>query len=331
MHYDALKEVWGELTAAGAPFEVASVNVAGVPVRAYKNAPKNVRELWLSSAEFGPRDYLVYQDERITYAEAHRRTAALAAWMLRQGVKPGDRVAIAMRNYPEWLLAYWAAVSIGVAVVGMNAWWVADEVEYALNDSAPKVVFCDRERLERILERPAAAQRSQLVAARTEPLPPGVTAWSEVVAQDAPMPEVDVDPDADACIFYTSGTTGRPKGAQLTHRGCINNLMNLGFAGQVQALATAKGGGAAPPAEPPIPVSLLTTPLFHVTANNCGAYAVTAGGGTLVLMYKWDAGEALRLIERERVTGMSGVPVMSREVLLHPDFSKRDTSSLLSL
>ncbi len=331
MHYEALKSVWGELTAPGAPFEVVSVPVAGVPVKAFKNAPNNVRELWLSSAQFGPRDYLVYQDERITYAEAHKLTAAIAAWMLREGVQSGDRIAVAMRNYPEWLLVYWAAVSIGVAVVGMNAWWVADEVEYALNDSDPKIVFCDEERLQRILERPASAARTRLVVTRANTLPPGVTAWSEVIAQEAAMPAVDVDPDADACIFYTSGTTGRPKGAQLTHRGCINNLMNLSFAAQVQALSTLKANGEAAPEAPPPPVALLTTPLFHVTANNCGAYAVTAAGGTLVLMYRWDAGEALRLIETERVSSMSGVPVMSREVLLHPDFATRDTSSLMSL
>jgi long-chain acyl-CoA synthetase len=213
----------------------------------------------------------------------------------------------------------------------MNAWWVADEVEYALNDSEPKIVFCDHERLDRILERPATAARCALVATRTETLPPGVIPWSAVVSHEGALPDVAIDPDADACIFYTSGTTGRPKGAQLTHRGCINNLMNMMFSGQAQALATQKATGVAPPADPPIPVALLTTPLFHVTANNCGAYAVTAGGGVLVLMYKWDAGEALRLIERERVTSMSGVPVMSREVLTHPDFAKRDTSSLMSL
>jgi long-chain acyl-CoA synthetase len=331
MHYQALKEVWGALTAEGAPFEVVSVEVGGVPVRAFKAAPPNVRALWLSTAPYAERDYLVYQDERITYGEAHKRVAAIAAWMLAEGVQPGDRVAIAMRNYPEWMLIYWAAVSIGVAVVGMNAWWVADEVEYALNDSEPKIVFCDHERLERILERPATAARCKLVATRTETLPPGVIPWNDVVAKEAAMPDVAVDPDADACIFYTSGTTGRPKGAQLTHRGCINNLMNMGFAGQATALAMEKAIGLAPPETPPIPVALLTTPLFHVTANNCGAYAVTAGGGVLVLMYKWDAGEALRLIERERVTSMSGVPVMSREILTHPDFATRDTSSLVAL
>jgi long-chain acyl-CoA synthetase len=123
MHYQALKEVWAQLIAPGAPLEVVTVEVAGVPVRAFKNAPKNARELWLSSAQFGERDYIVYQDERLTYAEAHRQAAAVARWLIGQGVRPGDRVAIAMRNYPEWLIAYWASVSIGVAAVGMNAWW----------------------------------------------------------------------------------------------------------------------------------------------------------------------------------------------------------------
>jgi long-chain acyl-CoA synthetase len=248
-------------------------------------------------------------------------------------VKPGDRVAITMRNYPEWMLIYWACVSVGVAVVGMNAWWVADEVEYALKDSAPKVTFCDAERLERILERPDTAARTHLVAVRVDNPPPGVTPWAEVLRHGGELPQVQVDPDADACIFYTSGTTGFPKGAQLTHRGCVSNLFNMMFSGQVQALATQRATGVVPDPDvpPPIPVALLTTPLFHVTANNCGAYAVTAGGGKMVLMYRWDAGEALKLIESEHVTAMSGVPVMSRELLSHPDFDKTDTSSLMSL
>jgi long-chain acyl-CoA synthetase len=333
MHYAELKQAWAELTAPGSPFEVQEIEVRGARLRAYKNVPPSVREFWLSTAAFGPRTYLVYQDERLTYAEAHAQVASIANWMFRHGVEPGDRVAIAMRNYPEWLLIYWACVSVGVAVVGMNAWWVTDELDYALKDSAPKVVFVDRERLQRIEERPEMAAGILLVGVRLEAAPEGVTPWSEVIAEGGALPEVKVDPDADACIFYTSGTTGRPKGAQLTHRGCINNLFNLVFSGQVQALATARGTGVAidPTIPPPTPVALLTTPLFHVTANNCGAYLVTAGGGTIVLMYRWDAGEALRLIEREKVTAMSGVPVMSRELITHPDFAKTDTSTLQSL
>src|SRR5579863_1238471 len=331
MHYEALKQVWGALIAPGAPFEVETIEVRGVPIRAFKNAAPNVRALWLSTAAFGDRTYLVYQDERITYAEAHKAVASIANWLLADGVKPGDRIAIAMRNYPEWLLIYWAAVSIGVAAVGMNAWWVADEVEYALNDSEPKVIFCDAERLERILERPATAARSKLVAVRMETPPAGVIAWSQVLAHGGALPDVDVDPDADACIFYTSGTTGSPKGAQLTHRGCINNLWNTMFSGMAQGGATLAATGATPPAAPPIPVGLVTTPLFHVTANNCGAYATAAAGGTMVLMYKWDALEALKLIERERITSAGGVPVMARELISHPDFAKYDTSSLMAV
>ena len=332
MHYRELKEAWGELIAPGAPFEIETVTVRGTPIKTYKNALPNVRSLWLSTAAFADRDYIVYQAERLTYAQSHRQVDAIAAWLWSQGVRPGDRVAIAMRNYPEWMLIYWACACIGVASVGMNAWWTSQELDYALKDSDPKVVFCDEERLARILDSSASNDR-RLVAVRTSEIPPGVTPFSEVLKDGGSMPDVEIDPDVDASIFYTSGTTGNPKGAQLTHRGCISNLFNIMFAGQVQTLATQRATGLQPdPAAPaPIPVTLVTTPLFHVTANNCGAYATTAAGGKLVLMYRWDAKEALVLIEREKVISMSGVPVMARELITHPDFDLHDTSSLLSV
>ena len=333
MHYKELKQAWSELTAPGAPFEVETIEVRGQKIRSYKNVMPSVRELWLSTAQFADRDYLVYQDERKTYAEAHAEVAAIASWLFANGVKPGDRVAIAMRNYPEWMLVYWACVSVGIAVVGMNAWWVADELEYALKDSAPKVLFADAERLARIAERPSMAAGVKIVGVRADKLPDGAIPYADVIKNGGALPDVAVDPDADACIFYTSGTTGFPKGAQLTHRGCVSNLFNMMFSGQAQGLATMRAGGIDPASvpAPPVAASLLTTPLFHVTANNCGAYAVTAGGGKLVLMYRWEAGEALKLIEAEKITAMSGVPVMSRELLSHPDFDKYDLSSLTSL
>ena len=332
MHYKELKAAWAELTAPGAPFELERVEVRGQPLLAYKNAPKSVRDLWLSTAAFGEREYLIYQDERITYAQAHRIVGAFAGWLATHGVRPGDRVAIAMRNYPEWVLIYWACVSSGVAVVGMNAWWVAEEMAHALNDATPKVIFADAERLARLAERPGMTGGAQIVAVRASAAA-GQIAWDEVVAHDGELPTLTVDGDADACIFYTSGTTGFPKGAQLTHRGCLNNLFSIMFSGQVTALATSRGTGVPidPNAAPIIPTALLTTPLFHVTANNCGIYPVTAAGGRLVLMYRWDPKTALVLIERERVTSMSGVPVMSRELIGHPDFESHDLSSLLTL
>ena len=333
MHYAELNQAWAELTQPGAPFEIAVVQVRGAPIRTFKSAPPNVRALWLSTAAFAERDYLVYGDERVTYAQAHKQVASIANWLISRGVRPGDRVAVAMRNYPEWMLIYWACACTGVAVVGMNAWWTAPEMAYGLTDSEPKVLFADAERIARLDEKPGMLGDALLVASRVDTLPAGAVAWSEVVAHGGALPDVAIDPDDDLCIFYTSGTTGFPKGAQLTHRSCVSNLMNMMFAGQVSALATQRATGVVPdPAvAPPIPVTLVTTPLFHVTANNCGAYATTAAGGKLVLMYRWDAGEALKLIERERCTSAGGVPVMARELITHPDFEKFDTSSLLSV
>ncbi|HPU16566.1 MAG TPA: AMP-binding protein, partial [Polymorphobacter sp.] len=297
----------------------------------YKNAPPSVREFWLSTAAFADRPYLVYGDETLSYAQTHAKADAVAAWLVANGVKPGDRVAVAMRNFPEWMVIYWACVSVGVAVVGMNAWWTTDEMAYALGDSAPKVLFLDDERLVRVQARPEMAAGIKLVGVRLAASHPGITPWDDVIAAGGAMPDVAVDPEADACIFYTSGTTGNPKGAQLTHRGCVANLFNLMYAGASTARAMHLATGIEPPAEAAVPVTLITTPLFHVTANNCGAYATTAAGGKLVMMYRWEAGEALKLIERERVSSMSGVPVMARELINHPDFLTSDTSSLVAL
>jgi long-chain acyl-CoA synthetase len=331
MHYAELLTARDELTGPGGAFEIVPALVNGVTVRAFKNAPPNVRAFWLSTAAFGDRPYLIYGDERLSYAQAHAQVTAITAWLAAQGVAPGDRVAIAMRNYPEWMLIYWACVSCGIAVVGMNAWWTPEEMAYALDDSAPKVLFVDAERLGRFREIAGPPTGLRLVGVRTPGDQPGVTPWADVIAHSGTMPDVTIDPDADACIFYTSGTTGFPKGAQLTHRGCITNLFNMLYSGASSALATQRATGAAPAAEAPPPVALLTTPLFHVTANNCGAYATTAQGGAIVLMYRWDAGEALRIIARERVTTIGGVPVMARELINHPDFLTTDVSSLTSM
>ncbi|MBX9643603.1 MAG: acyl--CoA ligase [Novosphingobium sp.] len=331
MHYAELRAVREELTGPGGQFEITEEEILGHRIKTFKNQPPSVREFWLSTIVWGDRPYLIYEGEVLTYAQAHAQAAALAAWLVEQGVEPGDRVAIAMRNYPEWMIAYWACLSIGVAAVGMNAWWTGEELDYALKDSAPKALIADAERLAGYRAIAGLPGGLKLVGVRLNDCPEDVTPWAEIVASGSAMPAVSVDPEADACIFYTSGTTGFPKGAQLTHRGCVANLMNMLFSTTAQTLATERATGVAPPADAPIPVSLLTTPLFHVTANNCGAYLTTAAGGAIVLMRKWDAGEALRLIERYGVTGVGGVPIMAREIINHPDFAKTDTSTLTGL
>ena len=163
MHYAELQKARDELTGPGGAFEIVLADVLGQRLRTYKNAPPDIRAFWQSTAQFGPRPYLVYGDERLTYAQAHAIVNAVGGWLAAQGVVAGDRVAIAMRNYPEWLLIYWACVSSGIAVVGMNAWWTPEEMAYALNDSAPKVMFLDAERLARFNERPELAGRVTLV------------------------------------------------------------------------------------------------------------------------------------------------------------------------
>ncbi len=332
MHYAELNHAWAELTGPGGAFEIVEMDVGGNRIRGFKNAPPSVREVWLSTLQFAERDYLVYQDERLTYGQAHQLTASIASWLMAKGVVPGDRIAIAMRNYPEWMLIYWAAVSIGVTVVGMNAWWTAPEMAFGLSDARPKVLFADAERLARVAEQPDMLAGAHVVAVRTD-TPEGGTPWSAVIGHGGTLPDVTVDPDSDACIFYTSGTTGFPKGAQLTHRGCVSNLMNMLFSGQAGAMVLAMTTGVVPDPDnpPPPPAVLVTTPLFHVTANNCGAYAATAMGGKMVLMYRWDATLALELIQAEKISTVSGVPVMARELVNHPDFAKYDTSSLLSV
>ena len=329
--YQEYKAAWAALTAPGADFEVTTTNVRGVDIKTYANALTNLRDAWVSTAAYAEREYIVYEDERLTYAQAHEHVNSLGNWLIGQGVQPGDRVAIAMRNYPEWILSYWAILSVGATVVGMNAWWTGPEMLYALEDSTPKAIIADEERLATLNSIRAKLANLVVIGVRVPGSPADVTPWSDVIADPTPMPEIAIDPDSDACIFYTSGTTGNPKGAQLTHRGCTTNIWSLMFAAALQRVLAVQKGLIEADAEPPIPSALVTTPLFHVTANNCVAHGTTLAGGKLTHMYKWDAGVALKLIEQERISALSGVPVMAREVISHPDFATTDTSSLMAL
>ena len=332
---DVLKQVTASMTAPEQMFAIAETEVHGNKMKIWANAPGSLRDLWLSTNVHGEKDYLVYEDERWTYNQAHEQVARIANWLTSQGITQHDRVAIAMRNYPEWMLCYWAIASIGAVTVGVNAWWVAEELKYGLKDSEAKMLICDAERLSRFSEIAEEFPWLPVVAVRVDQIPTSATPWSDVLKTEPSMPEVNIGPDDDVCIFYTSGTTGFPKGAQLTHRNCVNQLFSSLFASLSQSTANAliKGEQPANPMDPNAvpPAGLVTTPLFHVTAINGLAHGVTASGGKLVHMYKWDAGEALRLIEQEKITNFTGVPLMGRELITHPDFGKYDISSLSTL
>jgi long-chain acyl-CoA synthetase len=340
-----------ELTAPGGGFEMRTEEVIGHEMRVLASAPPSMRALWELAELQGDKPYLVFEDEQYTYAEVCAAVRSLAHHLRDEhGVGSGDRVAIGMRNYPEWVISHWAILSIGAAAVGLNAWWTTPELLHGLTDSAPKVLIVDDERLERvvpILDEVRAAAPMAVIAARTDgDLPDGVARWADVVdPATAPpqLPAADIHPDDDALIFYTSGTTGFPKGAQITHRGSVHNVLHLVYWTMLTAVAGAKMAEAAPapaagdaaapeaPAAPAQAVFLGATPLFHVTACNCLLHPATLAGGRVVLMHKWDAGRALELIEREGVTNFSGVPTMGRELISHPDFATRDTSTLASI
>ena len=338
----SIGEAHAQLTAPGQMFELETVEIDGCSVRTWKNAPPNLRAVLEQSAARGDLGFLVYappriegasEDETMSFGE-HFRAAAHLATILRDryGVPKGDRVAIAMRNYPEWSVAFWAAAAAGAVVVPLNAWWTAPELVYGFEDSGSKVVFLDEERVGRLADDlPALGLAGVIVAKAKGDLPAEVQRFEDVlgdVPADATLPDVELHPEDDATIFYTSGTTGKPKGALGTHRNICSNLLSLVFANARRALRSSKPQAAEPEGQN---TYLLSVPFFHATGCHSVLVANLAFGGKIVIMHKWDPERALELIEREKVTTFGGVPSMVWQVLESPSFDTRDTSSVRSI
>ncbi len=326
----SLAEADAALTAAGQRFEIEHVDIRGVPTLTYRNAPATLPDILRASRDHGDAVFIVYEGERLTFAEHFRAACALGHTLRdRFGIREGDRVAIAMRNFPEWCVAFWAAASAGAVVVPLNAWWSAEELWYGLHDSGSRVLFADTERAGRIAgRRPDLPDLEAVVVARpgSDRLPPDVLSWDRVVGvgpADVEPPRVSVASEDDATIFYTSGTTGRPKGAVGTHRNICTSPMNVLYSGARDALRSGAVPGAAGPS-----AYLLSVPLFHVTGCHSLMVGHLLSGGKLVMMHRWDPGRALQLIEEERITSFGGVPSMAIDVLNHQDFEKFDTSSV---
>ncbi len=322
------KEAVAAVTAPGAPFEMERITVGGVEVNAFKNAPPSLR--FLLGMQRGDNIFLVYEDERITFAEAQERIAALAHVLVHTyGVGKGDRVAVGMRNYPEWVLSFAAIVSIGGVSVSLNAWWTEDELDFALEDCGATLLIADIERADR--SRASCARLGIRTLGVRGATGEGVDAWDDLVpaAMGQPLPDVDVHPDDDATILYTSGTTGRPKGAVSTNRAVLQSLMAFSCRSTIDTMRKGPPAADAPDA---LPRSfILIVPLFHVTGCVPVMLSSFAAGLKLVIMYKWDPLRALQLIEREQITSFVGVPTQSWDLLECPDFAKYDTSSLASI
>jgi long-chain acyl-CoA synthetase len=314
------------LTAPGQPFELEHRDVAGRAVRTFKHAPPSLRAMYERYASDLP--FLIYEDERLSFAGAWRAASRIGHVLVHDcGVRAGDRVAIAMRNYPEWILAFTAITSIGAVAVAMNAHWQPDELAYGLADSGARVLIADPERLDR-LARCAPPPGLQVLAVRAARRPDGAVALSDAVAAvgDVAMPAAAIAPDDLATLLYTSGSSGRAKGVPSTHHNIVAALMSWALDLRIHELVI--GAAAAPAGQPG---TLLAVPLFHATGLHA-SYLMSYGmQRRIVCMYRWDPELAARLIERERLTSIVGPAAITGDLVRVAQAGGHDLSSLVTV
>ena len=324
-------DAFARITAVGEPYELVDREDIRGPVQTFVNAPTSLRQVYedaVSDVEF-----VVAEDQRWTFAEFWNDAATIGHLLVHDlGVRKGDRVAISMRNYPEWMLAFTAATSVGAIAVAMNSLWNADEMAYGLTDSGAKVLFADAERLALVESMAQPIEGLQVVAVRHTGSPAADVELAVRMAEigSVPMPEVDIEPSDSALILYTSGSTGHPKGVLSNHHNVIVALM----AWEVEYGAlTERPGNVVAPEEGSglVPASLLGIPLFHVLGLHAVFLASFRGQRKLVAMYKWDASVAAELIERERIVTFTGPPAVSGDLVRVAQSEGRDLSSLLSV
>ena len=329
----SLREAHDRLTAPGAAFETAEAVVRGVPLLVWKHVPTTAAEAFGRARKHGGREFLVYQDERVTYDGFARASLGIAALLAERGLRKGERVALVMRNLPEWPVVFMGALLAGAIVVPLNAWWSGTELAYGILDSGARFVFADAERLARLKDLPPA----QIFVTRAANPPPGVTVLEDLIGTPShwrdlpqrPMPDIALSPEDDATIFYTSGTTGAPKGVLGTHRSLTTNIFAMPFSHARNLLR--RGSDHAPRRMRSTPegeqrITLIAVPFFHVIGSLSILLPNMTAGGKLVLMRKFDAEEALSLIAHEKVTVTGGVPTVPLSLLEH--LNGQDVSSL---
>ncbi|MDO2377628.1 class I adenylate-forming enzyme family protein [Rhodococcus electrodiphilus] len=314
-----LDEVVSRLTGPGGRFEIVEEEVLGASMPVMKNRGKAVGELLADSLRWRDRDYLVTADRRLSFAE-HAAAAYSLARALRSdyGVEKGDRVAILAANTPEWVIAFWASQTLGAITVGLNGWWVPREIEYGLEHSRPKVLVVDAKRAEALAD---VDTTGITVLTMEEDLP-------RLIAQypGAEPPRVDIDEDDPSVILYTSGTSGRPKGALHSHR---NLLAVVDYHRFSDALLAAFTGRTYSDDVPSDLRYLLTSPLFHIASlHNLVIPRLATGSAVIMHQGSFDVDKVLSLIERERVTNWGAVPTMASRLLEHDNLDKYDLSSL---
>jgi steroid-24-oyl-CoA synthetase len=316
-----------QLTAAGAPYELAGNDDTG---HYYANAPATLVDALAVARQHGDREFLIYEGERRSFNDLMNEADAIGAALQARGIRPGERVALAMRNYPEWMAIFIGVVSIGAVIVPVNSWGKPADIAYTVEDAGARLCFCDQQRydgvealfrdkgIDAIIARPARAENVN-----------GLDAVLADFRGRAPAP-VAIDPEGLAMIMYTSGTSGKPKGAASTHRAICQAMYNMECAAIAAAMSNGELIGAM--LERGFePTSLLAVPLFHVSGCHAQFLSNLRAGRRIVMMYKWDVDKALEYIEHERVTTLNAAPAMLLDLLEAPQFGQADTSSLFSL
>jgi long-chain acyl-CoA synthetase len=334
-----LAEANAVLTRPGSFFEIGEAQIGGANMRVWKRAPATLNDLFLRARGFGTREFLVFGEERVSFEDFARAALKVCAELKSRGVRPGDRVALAMRNLPEWPAVFFGAALAGAIAVPLNAWWTASELEFSLNDCGAKAAFLDAERwallegrisrcpaLESVFVCRCEGAMASSAAVKIESLLGAPQAWRNLPPGD--MPEDLPSPDADAAIFYTSGTMAVPRGAICSHRNILSSIMAAGFA---LARDIVRAGGPVPGGDYlnlPQRGVLLAIPLFHVTGACAVLVPALFVGARLVLMHKWDSENACRIVMRERIRQIWGVPAIARQLLAEDRRKEFDLSSL---
>ncbi|MDT8429140.1 MAG: class I adenylate-forming enzyme family protein [Pseudomonadales bacterium] len=329
-----LKDIVIRHRAPGSALEVTSALINGVETPVFARVPGKLADIYRLGLQAPERDFLIYENERFTYAQTLQLAGDMAQALLGlYHLNKGDRVAICSRNYPEWCIAYMAVTMIGAIVVPMNSWWQADELLYGLEDSGSRLLFADQERIDRLatLEQPLNIDIIAIKpdAASNKRLPD----FFSIVSQGARLPQqdlntIDIQPDDEASIMYTSGSTGHPKGVLSTHRAIISALYSWIFAKEINEILRPELLEEEPDFVPGI---LANVPLFHVTGCHAQFLLSFLYLRKFVMMYRWNAEKALELIESERLSVLHGVPTMTWEVMNSPRFDQTDLSSLRSV
>ena len=319
--------VMAQLTAEGAPYELAGDDSTG---RYYQQAPANLVEAFAVARQHGDREFLIYEGERRSFNNLMDEADAIAAALQARGIVPGDRVALAMRNYPEWMAVFLGVTRMGAVIVPVNSWGKPAEIAYTVEDADARLVFCDQQRYEGVAELLTAKGIDAVIVRPAKANDPMSLAAFVADFQGVPPAAVEIAGDDVAMIMYTSGTSGKPKGAVSTHRAICQALYNMECAAIAAAMTNGELIGAMLERGYE-PTSLLAVPLFHVSGCHAQFLANLRGGRRIVMMYKWDVDKALEYIESERVTTIAAAPSMMLDLLESDKFADTDTSSLFSL